>query len=82
MSWLNFFRGRCVCGERATAYPHGIPCCDEHYHDAECLSWLDEDDECDCDYQRLLKMAPHEELPDRPRQMVVGRRERIKVVLR
>lgn len=50
MDWLKFLsnmmRSKCVCGKKATQFPHGIPCCNEHACDAECLSWLGE--ACNC----------------------------------
>lgn len=42
----RMFTSRCACGEKATKYPHGIPCCSECACDADCSSWLG--DECDC----------------------------------
>ena len=34
------------CVNKGTNYPHGIPCCNDHAHDIECVSWVGED--CTC----------------------------------
>lgn len=51
-SFLSFLqgllRGRCFCGDRATAYPHGIPTCPKHYHYSDCSSWFDKKCDASC----------------------------------
>jgi len=42
----DMFTAKCICGAKATEFPHGIPCCEEHACEVECLSWLG--DACDC----------------------------------
>lgn len=42
----RMFTATCVCGKKATQFPHGIPCCDECACDVDCSSWLGY--ECDC----------------------------------
>lgn len=45
----NMFTATCMApgrGNKATNFPHGVPCCDKHYHYPECSSWLGYD--CDC----------------------------------
>lgn len=42
----DMLTNKCRCGEKATNWTHGIPCCDKCNHEVECLSWLG--DECDC----------------------------------
>jgi hypothetical protein len=53
MSWLSFIfnmlTSTCMapnCTIKAKNYPHGIPCCDEHYHEGDCACWVGGD--CDC----------------------------------
>ena len=46
---FNMFTTHCCapgCDEKGTEFPHGIPCCEKHYHPNECLVWLGDD--CDC----------------------------------
>jgi len=46
---INMMMSRCMepdCTNKGTNYPHGIPCCDDHFHEGDCGVWLDGD--CDC----------------------------------
>jgi hypothetical protein len=46
---IKMFTSRCMepsCTNKGTNYPHGIPCCDEHYHESDCGVWVNMD--CDC----------------------------------
>lgn len=63
MGFINFmlsmFTDTCMapgCDKEATSHPHGIPCCDEHYHPSDCSVWLGED--CDCGKEREEKYKP------------------------
>lgn len=42
----NMFTSKCICGSKATQYPHGIPCCDDCACEVDCSAWLGY--ECDC----------------------------------
>ena len=43
----NMLAAKCIlCGEKATQFPHGIPCCEKHACEGDCSSWLGY--ECDC----------------------------------
>jgi len=45
----KILRTKCMypdCTEKATKFPHGVPCCEKHACKPTCISWLGEP--CDC----------------------------------
>lgn len=55
----DMFTGKCHCGEKAVEFPHGVPCCADCTHEADCSAWLG-DDECDCGKDEERRRAQEE----------------------